>query len=117
MDENGYFYISGRTKEMIKYKGYRILPAEVEASLYEHPAVLEVGVIGIPDELAGETIKAFIRLRPEHKDTTAEEIMEWAKENMAGYKWPREIEFLKSIPKTAVGKVMRRALMEREQKK
>ncbi|MFX0134420.1 MAG: AMP-binding protein [Candidatus Hodarchaeota archaeon] len=117
MDENGYFYISGRTKEMIKYKGYRILPAEVEASLYEHPAVLEAGVIGIPDELVGEKIKAFIKLRPEYKNTTAEEIIEWAKENIAGYKWPREIEFIGSIPKTAVGKIMRRALLERELKK
>jgi long-chain acyl-CoA synthetase len=117
MDEDGYFYISGRIKEMIKYKGYRILPAEVEASLYEHPAVLEVGVIGIPDELVGEQIKAFIRLRPEYKETTTEEIMEWAKENIAGYKWPREIEFVISIPKTVVGKVKRRALKERELKK
>ncbi|MBA7661827.1 Long-chain-fatty-acid--CoA ligase [subsurface metagenome] len=116
IDENGYFYISGRTKEMIKYKGYRIMPADVEANLYEHPAVLEVGVIGVPDEIAGEKIKAFIRLRPEYKETTAEEITEWAKENMAGYKWPREIEFVKSIPKTAVGKVMRRALKEKELK-
>ncbi|MHA1379692.1 MAG: AMP-binding protein [Candidatus Helarchaeota archaeon] len=114
MYENGYFYISGRTKEMIKYKGYRILPAEVEANLYEHPAVLEAGVIGVPDELVGEKIKAFIRLRPEYKDTTAEEIIEWAKENMAGYKWPREVEFIGAMPKTAVGKIMRRALMDRE---
>ncbi len=117
MDENGYFYISGRSKEMIKYKGYRILPAEVEASLYEHPAVLEVGVIGIPDKLTGEKIKAFIKLKQDFKDTTTEEIIEWAKENIAGYKYPREVEFISSIPKTAVGKVMRRALRDREMKK
>jgi len=117
MDENGYFYISGRTKEMIKYKGYRILPFEVEKTLYEHPAVLEVGVIGIPDEVVGEKIKAFIKLKPEYKDTTPEEIIAWAKEKMAGYKWPREIEFVSSIPKTPVGKVMRRALLEKELKK
>ncbi|NVM30841.1 MAG: AMP-binding protein [Candidatus Helarchaeota archaeon] len=117
MDENGYFYISGRTKEMIKYKGYRILPAEIEAGLYEHPAVLEAGVIGVPDELVGEQIKAFIKLRPEYKETTAEEIIEWAKGKMAGYKWPRQIEFVGSIPKTPVGKIMRRALREKELKK
>jgi len=118
MDENGVFYISGRTKEMIKYKGYRILPAEVEAGLYEHPAVLECGVIGIPDELVGERIKAFIKLKRDYKDKiTAEEIQGWAKEKMAGYKWPREIEFISSIPKTAVGKVKRRALRDREAKK
>ncbi|NHI92627.1 MAG: long-chain fatty acid--CoA ligase [Candidatus Lokiarchaeota archaeon] len=117
MDENGVFYISGRTKEMIKYKGYRILPAEVEAGLYEHPAVLECGVIGIPDETVGERIKAFIKLKPSYKDKiTAEEIQEWAKENMAAYKWPREIEFISSIPKTSVGKVMRRALRDKELK-
>ena len=115
MDENGVFYISGRTKEMIKYKGYRILPAEVEAGLYEHPAVFECAVIGIPDDTVGERIKAFIKLKPEFKDKiNAQEIQEWAKENMAGYKWPREIEFISSIPKTAVGKVMRRSLRDRE---
>ena len=118
MDEDGYFYISGRTKEMIKYKGYRILPFEVEKTLYEHPAVLEAGVIGIPDEVVGEKIKAFIRLRPEFVGKiTEQEIIEWAKENMAGYKWPREIEFVSSIPKTPVGKIMRRALLEKELKR
>ncbi len=118
MDENGFFYIVGRSKEQIKYKGYRILPAEVESSLYEHPAVLECGVIGLPDETAGETIKAFIKLKPEYRGKISEqEIIEWAKENMAGYKYPRLVEFVSSIPRTPVGKVMRRALLERELKK
>ncbi|MHA1253632.1 MAG: AMP-binding enzyme [Candidatus Helarchaeota archaeon] len=91
---------------------------EVEKTLYEHPAVLEAGVIGIPDEVVGEKIKAFIRLRPEFVGKiTEQEIIEWAKENMAGYKWPREIEFVSSIPKTPVGKIMRRSLLEKELKR
>jgi len=118
MDENGYFYIVGRSKEMIKYKGYRILPFEVEKALYEHPAVLECAVIGVPREDIGENIKAFIKLRPEYKGKiTEQEIMDWAKEEMAGYKWPRIIEFIETIPKTPVGKVFRRDLLERELKK
>ncbi|NVM27742.1 MAG: AMP-binding protein [Candidatus Helarchaeota archaeon] len=118
VDENGFFYIVGRSKEQIKYKGYRVLPAEVESGLYEHPAVLECGVIGLPDEVSGETIKAFIKLKPEYKDKiTEQEIIDWAKETMAGYKWPRLVEFVGSIPRTPVGKVMRRTLLEKELKK
>jgi len=120
MDEKGYFYISGRTKEMIKYKAYRILPVEVEESLYEHPAILECAVIGVPDpdEIVGEIVKAFIKLKPEYEGKiTEQDIIEWAKENMAGYKYPRIVEFVNSIPKTPVGKVMRRALLQKELKK
>ncbi len=118
MDENGYFYIVGRSKEMIKYKGYRILPFEVEKSLYDHPAVLECAVIGVPRDDIGENIKAFIKLRPEYKGKISEqEIIDWAKEEMAGYKWPREVEFVETIPKTAVGKVFRRQLRDKELKK
>jgi len=118
MDEQGNFFIVGRSKEQIKYKGYRILPAEVESALYDHPAVLECGVIGIPDEAVGETIKAFIKLKPEYKGKiTEQEIIDWAKEYMAGYKWPRQIEFVPTIPKTPVGKVLRRQLLEKELKK
>jgi len=118
MDENGYFYIVGRTKEQIKYKGYRILPAEVENMLFEHPAVLECAVIGLPQADVGETIKAFIKLRPEYKGkVTEQDIINWAKEEMAGYKWPRIVEFIETIPKTTVGKVFRRQLLERELRK
>ncbi|MHA1279776.1 MAG: AMP-binding protein [Candidatus Helarchaeota archaeon] len=118
MDENGYFYIVGRSKEMIKYKGYRILPFEVEKTLYDHPAVLECAVIGVPRDDIGENIKAFIKLRPEYKGKiTEQEIIDWAKEEMAGYKWPRLVEFVETIPKTAVGKVFRRQLRDKELKK
>jgi len=118
MDEDGYIYIVGRSKEMIKYKGYRVLPADVENSLYNHPAILECGVIGIPDEIAGETIKAYIKLKPEYKGKiTEQEIIDWAKEHMAGYKYPRKVEFIGFIPKNKVGKVFRRGLIEIEKKK
>ncbi|MHA1376932.1 MAG: AMP-binding protein [Candidatus Helarchaeota archaeon] len=118
MDENGFFFIVGRTKEQIKYKGYRVLPAEVEDGLFEHPAVLDCGVIGVPDELAGETIKAFIKLKPDYiGKITEQDIIDWAKENMAGYKWPRMVEFINMIPKTPVGKTMRRVLLQKELQK
>ncbi len=118
MDENGYFYVVGRSKEMIKYKGYRILPFEVENTLYEHPDILEAAVIGIPDDVVGEKIKAFVKLKPESKDkVTEQDIIEWAKENMAGYKYPREVEFVAFIPKSPVGKVLRRAFREQELQK
>ncbi|NVM55304.1 MAG: AMP-binding protein [Candidatus Helarchaeota archaeon] len=115
MDEDGLFYIVGRTKEMIKYKEYRILPREVEETLYEHPAVLECAVIGVPDELAGENILAFISLRKEFKGKITEnEFIHWAKDKMAAYKYPRFVKFVRSIPKTPVGKIDRRKLSEKQ---
>lgn len=114
MDERGYFYIEGRTKDMIKYKGYKVMPREVEEKLYEHPAVLEAGVVPAPDPNIGETIKAYIVLKPEFKDKTTErDIIEWAKDKMAGYKYPRHVEFINVLPRTAVGKVFRRKLREK----
>ena len=86
--------------------------------LFEHPAVLECAVIGLPQADVGETIKAFIKLRPEYKGkVTEQDIINWAKEEMAGYKWPRIVEFIETIPKTTVGKVFRRQLLERELRK
>lgn len=115
MDENGYFYIVGRTKEIIKYKGYKVMPEDVESELSKHPAILQCVVIGIPDPKIGETIKAFIVLKDEYKGKIKEqEIIKWAKENMAGYKYPRKVEYLDTIPRTAVGKVFRRKLKEIE---
>jgi long-chain acyl-CoA synthetase len=119
MDERGYFYIEGRTKEMIKYKGYKVMPKEVEEILYEHPAVLEAGVVGIPDPNIGETIKAYVVLKPEYRDgkITEQDLIDWAKEKMAAYKYPRLVEILKTLPRTAVGKVFRRRLKEMEEEK
>ena len=116
MDENGYFYIEGRTKDMVKYKGYKVMAKEVEEKLMEHPAILEAGVVGIPDPNIGETIKAFVVLHKEYKDKgiTEQDIIEWSKEKMAGYKYPRHVEFMKVLPRTPVGKIFRRGLRERE---
>ncbi|MHA1728802.1 MAG: AMP-binding protein [Promethearchaeota archaeon] len=118
MNEQGYFYIAGRSKDMIKYKGYKVMPAEVEEKLFQHPSILEAGVIGVPDPNIGETIKAFVVLQPEKRgNITEREIIEWSKEKMAGYKWPRKVEFLNALPRTAVGKIFRRKLREMEENK
>jgi len=116
VDEEGYFYIEGRTKDMVKYKGYKIMPKEVEEKLMEHPAILEAGVCGVPDPNIGETIKAFIVLKKEYRDgkVSEREIIEWSKEKLAGYKYPRQVEFIKNLPRTAVGKIFRRKLREME---
>jgi len=116
MDENGYFYIEGRTKDMIKYKSYKIMSKEVEEKLMDHPAILEVGVVGVPDPNIGETIKAFVVLNKEYRDKgiTDRDIIEWSKEKLAAYKYPRRVEFIKMLPRTAVGKIFRRKLREME---
>ena len=115
MDEDGYFYIVDRTKDIIKYKGHSVYPREIEEVIFEHPAVLECAVIGVPDPQTGENIKAFISLKEEYKGKiTEEEMKNWIKERVAAYKYPRYVEFIDEIPKTIVGKVLRRALRERE---
>ena len=117
MDDEGYFYIEGRTKDIIKYKGYKVMPKEVEEKLFEHPAILEVGVVSAPDPEIGETIKAYVALKPEFYDKiTEKDIIEWSKEKLAGYKYPRQVEFVKVLPRTAVGKIFRRKLRERAAK-
>ncbi len=115
IDKEGYFYIEGRTKDMIKYKGYKVMPKEVEENLFEHPAIADVGVVGVPDPIIGETIKAFVVLEKEYRGKITErEIIEWAKERLAGYKYPRQVEFIKSLPRTTIGKIFRRKLREME---
>ena len=116
VDEEGYFYIEGRTKDMVKYKGYKIMPREVEEKLMEHPAIREAGVCGVPDPNIGETIKAFVVLKKDYRDgkVSEREIIEWSKEKLAGYKYPRQVEFIKNLPRTAVGKIFRRKLREME---
>lgn len=118
MDEQGYFYIEGRTKDIIKYKGYKVMPREVEEKLYEHPAILEVGVVSAPDPTIGETIKAYVALKPEYRDgkITEKDIIEWAKERLAAYKYPRQVEFVNILPRTTVGKIFRRKLREKASK-
>lgn len=111
MDEQGYFYILDRKKDMIIAGGYNIYPREVEEVLYEHPKVLEAAVIGVPDPYRGETVKAFVVLKS-GEQATAEEIVAFCKEKMAAYKVPTLVEFRDSLPKTMVGKVLRRELRE-----
>jgi long-chain acyl-CoA synthetase len=110
MDEDGYFFIVDRKKELIKPGGYQVWPREVEEAIAAHPKVLEVGVAGIPDPYRGETVKAWIVLKP--GETTDEaEIKAWCKERLAAYKVPTHFEFRSELPKTTVGKILRRELV------
>jgi acyl-CoA synthetase (AMP-forming)/AMP-acid ligase II len=116
VDPEGYFYIVDRTKELIKYKGLQVAPAELEALLITHPAVLDVAVVRHPDEEAGEVPKAYIVLKgdPAAKATPAEEIMAWVAGRVAPHKRVRKIEFIEQIPKSASGKILRRLLIDRD---
>jgi acetyl-CoA synthetase len=115
-DEDGYFWFLGRADDVIKTSGERLGPFEVESALIEHSAVAEAGVIGKPDELRGEIVKAFITLRPGNKpsDELKEDITKFVKTRLAYYAYPREIEFVETLPKTRSGKIMRRVLKARE---
>jgi long-chain acyl-CoA synthetase len=116
MDEDGYFYITDRKKDLIKYKGYSVYPREVEDVIYEHPAVKLCAVVGKPDPVASEIPKAFVVLK-EGKTATAEEIKEFVNTKVAPYKAVREVEFRTELPMTLVGKVLRRVLQEEEKQK
>ncbi len=118
MDEDGYFYIVDRKKDIIKYKGYSLYPREIEEVLYKHPCVKEAAVIGVPHPEYFEVPKAFIVLKEECKGkVTPEEIREWAKKQLGEVKYPRIVEFRDDLPKTAVGKILRRVLREEELRK
>ena len=98
---------------MIKYKGHAVFPREVEDILYMNPAVNEVGVVGVPDPDVGENIKAFISLKEEYVGkVTKEDLMKWVKENISAFKYPRIIEIVKELPKSVVGKILKRELRE-----
>ena len=116
MDEDGSWYITDRLKELIKYKGFQVAPAEVEAVLLTHPAVADAAVIGIPDEEAGEVPKAFIVLKQDHQ-ASAEEIVSHVEAHLAHFKRPGEVEFVEEIPKSLSGKILRRVLRDRERAK
>jgi long-chain acyl-CoA synthetase len=111
MDEAGYFYIEDRKKDMIIAGGYNVYPREVEEVLARHPGVLEVTVAGVPDPRRGETVKAWI-VKKSGDNTTEDEFMEWSKGELAKYKYPRLIEFRDELPKTTVGKVLKRELVK-----
>jgi long-chain acyl-CoA synthetase len=113
MDEDGQVVVMDRKKQLIKHKGYSVYPKEVEELVGGHETVSEVAVAGLPDKEAGEIIKAWVVLRPDKKGSiTEEQLIAWCKENMTHYKVPRYIEFRDEIPKSLVGKVLRRVLQE-----
>ena len=116
VDEDGYVSIVDRKKDMIIASGYNVYPREIEEVIYEHPCVQEAVVIGVPDTYRGETVKAVIVLK-EGKKVTEVEMKEYCKNNLATYKVPRMIEFRKELPKTNVGKIVRRAIRETEKSK
>ncbi|SDQ90937.1 AMP-binding protein [Virgibacillus salinus] len=113
LDDDGYLYFIGRVKEMIKASGYSVFPEDVESLLSAHEAISQVAAIGVPDKKRGESVKAFIVLKPDYKGKITESgMVEWAKAKMAAYKYPREVEFRDSLPATSSGKVLRRLLKE-----
>jgi len=113
VDDDGYFFMVDRLKRMINASGYKVWPAEVEALLYGHPAVLEACVIGTRDAHRGESVKAVVVLRPGHT-ISASALIDWAREHMAAYKLPRVVEFVERLPKSATGKVQWRQLQAQE---
>jgi long-chain acyl-CoA synthetase len=108
-DEDGYYYVVDRSKDMIIRGGFNVYPREVEEVLMTHPAVSLVAVIGVPDESHGEEVKAVV-IRTDGDTTTAEELIDWAKEQMAAFKYPRSIEFRDTLPMTSTGKILKREL-------
>lgn len=116
MDSDGYFYIVDRKKELIKPSGYQVWPREVEEVIAQHPKVLEVGVAGVPDEYRGETVKAWVVTRP-GETATSDEIREWCKKQLAPFKVPSQVEFRTELPKTMVGKILRRELARQDREK
>ena len=114
MDEDGYFFLTDRLKRMINASGFKVWPAEVEALMFRHPAIQEACIIAAKDSYRGETVKAVVVLRATHQDTTAQQIIDWCRENMAVYKVPRVVQFVAALPKSGSGKVMWRTLQEQE---
>jgi fatty-acyl-CoA synthase len=115
VDEDGYFFMVDRLKRMINASGFKVWPAEVEALMYEHPAIQEACVIGAKDPHRGETVKAIVVIKEARRGAVSEQdIIDWARQNMAAYKSPRIVEFVDTLPKSATGKVMWRALQEKE---
>lgn len=116
-DENGFFYFVDRTADTIKHKGYRVSSSEIEAALQEHPAVLAACAVGVPDERVGERIKAFVVLKEDVKGVTGYDLIHWCREHLASYKIPQHIEFRDMLPKSKVGKLLRREMRREERKR
>jgi long-chain acyl-CoA synthetase len=112
MDEDGYFYIVDRKKDMINVGGFKVYPREVEDLLFEHPDIKEAGVVGIPDEFSGEVVKAFVVLKDPSKKLSEQEVIDFCLKRIAKFKAPKRVEFVQELPKTLIGKVLRRKLRE-----
>ena len=113
MDEDGYIFIVDRKKDLIKTCGFQVWPREIEEVISSHPAVAEVGVIGVPDKMRGEVVKAFVVLRPRHSATPSE-LKTFCRDRLVHYKVPAKYEFVSELPKTQIGKVLRRVLRQAE---
>jgi long-chain acyl-CoA synthetase len=111
LDEDGYLFIVDRKKDVIKPGGFQVWPRDVEEAIAVHPAVLEVGVAGVPDPYQGEAVKAWVVLRPGHL-LSVDELREHCRKDLAAYKVPKHVEFIIALPKSTVGKVLRRKLVE-----
>src|SRR5699024_2779992 len=103
-DADGYFYMTDRIKRMINASGFKVWPSEVENSLFRHPGIQEVCVVGCLDEYRGETVKAVVVRRPSHPHLDAQSLIDWARGNMAAYKVPKIVEFVDALPKNGSGK-------------
>ena len=110
VDERGFFFIVDRKKDMILVSGFNVYPNEIEDVLSSHPKILEAAVIGIPDKSSGEAVKAFIVAKD--KNLSVDEIRAYCKENLTGYKCPRQFEFRDSLPKSNIGKILRKELRD-----
>jgi fatty-acyl-CoA synthase len=115
VDEDGYFFMVDRLKRMINASGFKVWPAEVEAMMYQHPDIQEACIVGARDERRGETVKALVVLTPGREGhVSAQDIIDWARQQMAPYKSPKIVEFMPALPKSGSGKVLWRSLQERE---
>ena len=116
-DERDFYYFVDRTADTIKHKGYRVSSSEIEAALQEHPAVLAACAVGVPDEKVGERIKAFVVLKADVKGVTGYDLIHWCRDHLASYKIPQYIEFRDMLPKSKVGKLLRREMRREERKR
>jgi acetyl-CoA synthetase len=116
VDDDGYFWFTARDDDVITSAGYRIGPAEIEECILAHPAVAMVAAVGVPDDLRGEVVKAFVKLADgrEPSEQLTEEIQERVRTRLASYEYPREVEFVDDLPLTTTGKIRRRELRDRE---
>jgi len=116
-DENGFVYFVDRTVDAIKHKGYRVSASEVEAILQEHSAVIESCVVGIPDKKVGERVKAFVVLKKDVKGVSGYELIKFCRDRLPAYKIPQYIEFRDMLPKSKVGKLLRKEIRSEERKR